>query len=87
MNTADRKSVKWHEFSTDEFVAEGEHILFAIIIGPDRDNPKEKRLHLRARADGVEVLRTLPYETRLMIMEHQDRLLKDFRRRVLGEVA
>jgi hypothetical protein len=86
MTKADSKPVLIHEFTADQLTCPGEHILCAIIIGPgpDRDDPERKTLHMRCVAATLEILRVLPPETRQMIMEHQDRLLAEFRRQVLS---
>jgi hypothetical protein len=83
MTTADTKLVDLQEFTADGFLQPGEHILCAIIIGPDLDDPERKKLHMRSYAAALEVLRAMPRETRQMIMEHQDRLLAEFRKLVL----
>lgn len=79
MSAAD-KPVKIHEFTAESFLQPGEHILAAIVIGPDRDEPHHHVLHLRANAPAVELLRAMPRETVQMILEHQDRLLSEFRK-------
>lgn len=83
MTTADSKPVKIHEFIATELTQTGEHILCAIIIGPDRDEPHRKTLHLRCISAAIEEIRRLPEPTRQMIMEHFDRLLAEFRKQVL----
>ena len=83
MSAADSKPVLIHEFTQHTLTGPGEHVLCAIIIGPDRDDPGRKTLHLRSFAATLEILRTLPLETRQMIMEHQERLLAEFRKLVL----
>jgi hypothetical protein len=84
MSDASEKPVKIHEFMADGFVQPGEHILSAIIIGPDRDDPSHKTLHLRLNAAALEILRAMSVETRTMIIEHHIRLLSEFRTFVLG---
>jgi hypothetical protein len=76
--SANGKPVKIHEFSAGTFLQPGEHILCAIIIGPDRDDPEHKILHMRTHAVAVEMLRLLTPETRKMILEHQERLIREF---------
>ena len=88
MTTADQKEVKVHEFIAENGFAErGEHILCAIIIGPDRDEPGRKTLHLRMRGDAFDLIKALPIGTRQMMMEHMDRLLGEFREMVLESRA
>jgi hypothetical protein len=70
--------VKIHEFSAGALLQPDEHILCAIIIGPDRDDHERKTLHMRTHAAAVEMLRLLPPETRKMILEHQERLIREF---------
>ena len=84
MSTADSKSVKTREFTQSDFLLEQEHILCAIVIGPDRDEADRKTLHLRLRADAMELLRRMPIETRQMILEHQERLWSEFKKQVLA---
>lgn len=83
MTTADSKPVKIHEFTATELLQPGEHILCAIIIGPDLDDPGEKTLHMRCLSAAIEEIRKLPDPTRKMIMEHFDRLMAEFRKQVL----
>jgi len=83
MTAATSKPIKLHEFTADELLQPGEHILCAVIIGPDRDNADRKTLHMRSFSAAVEVLQAMPLETRQMIMDHQDRLLAEFRKLVL----
>ena len=82
--SANAKPVKIHEFTAEEFLQPDEHILCAVILGPDRDEPGRKVLHMRAHAAAIELLRALPLETRTMIVEHQERLLREFRMMVIG---
>ena len=84
MTTADQKQVKIHEFTADGLTQKGEYILCALIIGPDRDEPDRKTLHMRSVSAAIEELQNLPRPTRLMVMEHMDRLLAEFRKIVLG---
>lgn len=79
MSAADSKPVKIHEFVANSFTEPGEHILCAVILGPDRDDSTRHTLHLRANASAIELLRAMPPETRRMIVEHQERLLPEFR--------
>ena len=83
--SANGKEVKRHEFTAPMFVAPGEHILCAVIIGPDRDDPALETLHLRMLAASIEILETIPPASREMIAQHLDRLLADFRKIVAGE--
>ena len=80
MKTAQRKSVKVHEFASTDFLQPREHILCAVIIGPDRDDSTRKTLHFRSHAAAIEILKARPIETRRMIVEHQERLLSEFRK-------
>lgn len=83
MNTAAEKPVKKTEFTSKVLVREGEHVLFAVIIGPDVDEPGRKELHLRAVAAAVEFMREeLKPEAREMILQHLDRLVAEFRKMV-----
>ena len=82
MNSAENKPVKIHEFMASamgSFLAQGEHMMCAVILGPDLDDPNRHTLHLRANATVVDLLRAMPRETRTMIIEHQERLLREFR--------
>jgi hypothetical protein len=81
VSTADSKPVKTHEFTAASFLGPHEHILCAVVIGPDRDDPiLGHTLHLRASAHAIELIRALPISTRTMIVEHQERLLSEFRK-------
>lgn len=68
--------VKLHEFTQDSFTSPGEHILCAFVIGPDRDDPKAKTLHLRTNADALEIFRTTSVETRLAFTRSATKLLE-----------
>lgn len=83
MSTAKGKPIKVHEFSAASFTREGEHILCAVIIGPDCDDPTRRTLHLRSNAAAVELLRIMPKETVQMILDHQEALLDNFRKMIL----
>jgi hypothetical protein len=84
MTTADSKPVKIHEFTAGQFEQAGEHILCALIIGPDRDEPGARTLHLRINARALETIKGFPPAVRQMILEHLDRLLAEFRDRVVA---
>ena len=83
MKAAD-KPVKIHEFTAESWswLQPGEHVLFAVILGPDFDDPSRHTLHLRGNAPALEVLRALPEPTKGMILEHYERLLSEFRKLV-----
>ncbi|MGA2376039.1 MAG: hypothetical protein ABSF72_11010 [Candidatus Sulfotelmatobacter sp.] len=68
MSTADSKPAKIHEFSAAWLLEPGEHVLCAIVLGPDRDDPRRKTLRVRANAPVVELLRKMPSETTRMIV-------------------
>ena len=79
MASADTKPVEINEFTAKGFLQPGEQILCAVIMGPDLDDPGETVLHMRSYLPAVQWLRALPRETRLMIIDHQERLLREFR--------
>jgi hypothetical protein len=81
-SSVSEKCVKVHEFTSPTFTGPDENILCAVIIGPDRDDPTGKTLHLRANAAAIEMMRTLPRKSVEMILEHQERLLAEFRKLV-----
>jgi hypothetical protein len=84
MTTATEKPVKRHEFTATRLTQPGEHVLCAVIIGPDRDDPSSGKmvLHLRTTANAVEILRIADSQAREMIMQHLDRLMSEFRKEV-----
>jgi hypothetical protein len=82
---AAEKPVKVHEFTQEALTAPGEHVLCAVVIGPDRDDPTRKTLHLRSYAAAVEILHQASPATRGMIADHLARLIGEFKN--LLEVA
>ena len=80
--SASGKPVKIHEFTAPALTGPDEHVLCAVIIGPDRDDPTRKTLHLRTYAAALETIREISPESRRMIAEHLDRLLAEFRKMV-----
>lgn len=78
----EQKEVKVHEFRQESLTTPGEQVLCAVIIGPDRDDPTRKTLHLRSYAVAVELLRTLEPKTRDMISSHLSRLVSEFQKQV-----
>lgn len=83
MSTAKGKPIKVHEFSASSFTQDGEHVLCAVIIGRDLDDPRRHTLHLRTNAAAVDLLRVMPIESARMILDHQEALLGNFRKMIL----
>ena len=69
-------TVKVHEFTQPEFVCPGEHILCAFVIGPDRDDPTKKTLHLRTKSDVLNIVRDASAEVRLRFVQDATKLLE-----------
>lgn len=74
----------WTAKSKEEFARPGEYIILALIIGPDRDDPTARTLHIRANQEVIDVVKNNPFETRLQIVQGATQLLDELISRVLA---
>ena len=78
------KTHEWTAAKGEPFIEPGEHILCAFIIGPDRDDPNAKTLHLRSNADALKFFKQMPTEARLQLLQGATLLLEELAKRVLA---
>lgn len=78
------KPIKTHEWTAQSFTEPGEKILCAFIIGPDRDEPRERTLHFRTNAIALEEIKKQPLEIRIRFLQDATRLLESLTEKVLA---